>query len=204
MGNDTACTVIEGGERCTSAAVKRKMCNKHYLRTYRHGSPLANAAPKRASEEVSGLIRKAAYADTEECIILLDASGKRQQVKWGGMSMFASRAAWIERYGDPGDALVLHTCNGGSGASGCININHLRVGTPDENSKDMVNSEQQGWGERARHAKLTEDQVLEICRRYKRYDPTNNGNALAREFGVSRATITAIVSGKTWKPLPRD
>lgn len=202
--NGAPCIVVENGARCTNEAVRNRMCNAHYLRDYRHGDVHANALPNRIPGAMQAMLARGANPGTEDCIPFLDAHGRRATVKLEGVSMFGSRAAWIIAHGDPGDLHVLHTCNGGSGEHGCINVRHLRLGTPDENSKDMVNSEQQAWGERARHAKLTEEQVLEIRRRYKPYERVNNGNALAREFGVSRATITCIVTGQTWKPLWRD
>ncbi len=47
-------------------------------------------------------------------------------------------------------------------------------------------------------AKLVEDDVLEIRRRYVRGSRLNGGPSLAREFGVSQAVISGIVRGEAW------
>ncbi|MFF5045692.1 hypothetical protein [[Kitasatospora] papulosa] len=112
-------------------------------------------------------------------------------------------------YGDPGDAHVLHCCNGGSGLSGCINIRHLYLGTEAENKRDMVHAGRtlrglaNNPGEVHGTAKLTEQQVLDIRRDYVRGRPHRAGNkvALAQEYRVSHQTITSIVTRMTWKHI---
>lgn len=52
-------------------------------------------------------------------------------------------------------------------------------------------------GEKNGHAKLDKDAVLAIRRRYRH----GLGHALAREYGVSRTTITDIVKRRSWAHL---
>ena len=49
------------------------------------------------------------------------------------------------------------------------------------------------------NVKLTKEQVAEIKRRFKPYDPVNGRNALAKEFGVDPSMIRLIVRGKSWR-----
>lgn len=59
------------------------------------------------------------------------------------------------------------------------------------------------YGTRNGAAKLTEEQVREIRRRHNpvtnNWHPHPNGTcALAREFGVNRRTIRAVLDGEVW------
>jgi hypothetical protein len=149
-------------------------------------------------------IRNAAEAGIDDCIILTNSSGKRQHVRWEGVHMTASRAVWMAAHGDPGEDDVLHTCNGGSGESGCINIRHLYLGDASDNAQDRGQSQRQVWGEKHHKHVLTEETAAEVLRRYKPRDLVNSGKALAAEFGVTPSAISSLVTGKTWPLLPRN
>lgn len=109
--------------------------------------------------------------------------GKRSKV-------MAHRFAFEERSGKiPDGLLVRHSCD----VPLCCNPEHLSVGTSADNSRDMV--------ERGRHkatfgmAKLKIDDVRDIRRLAKRMP----GTVLADRYGVSKSTISEIVSGRTWR-----
>ena len=108
------------------------------------------------------------------------------------------RYIWEQRNGTiPNGLCILHKCD----TPACINLKHLRLGTQQDNIKDM---EQKGRratfkGERNGNAKLTTTQVKEIRKRY-----TNKSvfqQQLAREYGVSDALINHIISNKLWKHI---
>lgn len=100
-----------------------------------------------------------------------------------------------EKYYDliPPGMLVMHTCDNPS----CINPEHLRLGTPQDNVRDMINKgrckppclrgEEQGM------SKLTEEQVRTI-KRNKEYSVKD-----AERYGVTQPTLHAIKIGKTWR-----
>ncbi|MFF0401747.1 hypothetical protein ACFYSJ_39495 [Streptomyces sp. NPDC005248] len=122
--------------------------------------------------------------------------------------MNASRAVWIIAHGDPGDFHVLHSCNGGSGATGCINIRHLYLGDNEANKRDMVASghtirgkSHGNRGEAHGNAILSDDAVRDIRSRYLQGWPYHPGNkaALADEYGVSVKTIQCVLDFRTWK-----
>jgi hypothetical protein len=197
------CNIVEDGTRCPNPVSGNGMCLKHCKRVKRSGDPL-KVRPKRGNGELLAACRAAAQGATDECILLTTAAGARMHVMLDGVHMHASRAVWILANGDPGDAHVLHTCNGGSGATGCINIRHLRIGDSAENAQDKVDAWRQVWGEEHHRHVLTEDQVREVLRRYKPRDPVNGGRALAAEFGVAPSTISVLVRGKTWPGIMRS
>lgn len=89
---------------------------------------------------------------------------------------------------------VLHRCDNRK----CVNIEHLWLGTFDENMSDMAAKGRQAHGSKNGRAKLTEGQVREI--RALR----GTQAAIAEMYGVSRATVSQIRSGKTWKVCSED
>lgn len=95
----------------------------------------------------------------------------------------------------PDGLMVCHHCDNKL----CVNPNHLFLGTADDNVQDMVAKGRQIKGVSCHSAKLTEDDVREIRRRFKGWDKVNGGRPLAREFGVTDVTIRNIVYRKDWK-----
>lgn len=100
----------------------------------------------------------------------------------------------------PVGLMVCHTCDNPR----CCNPGHLFLGTAldnnhDRNQKGRANV---AVGERARSARLTADDVLEIRRLYRPGDPNFNQPALALRYGLCQQTISDIVNRRRWKHLP--
>lgn len=94
------------------------------------------------------------------------------------------------------DEHVLHKCDNRA----CVNPQHLFLGTEIDNKRDMVQKGRSAKGSRIRQSKLTEEQVVEIRRRYRPYPRRlGNGYELAKEFGIDRATLQRIVSRTNWR-----
>lgn len=79
-------------------------------------------------------------------------------------------------------------------------INNLEWCTRSENALHAVRiGLKTDWGENSHRAKLTEKQAISAIKEYKK------GNTsfikLGKKYGVSEATIRAIVRGKNWKHL---
>lgn len=121
----------------------------------------------------------------------------------GGKGLRAHRFAYTLLIGPIPEGLdILHRCDNRM----CVNPKHLFVGTALDNQRDKVVKERQARGEGNAAHKLTENEILEIRRRYKlrsnRYhDPINGQGALAREFKTTQANISIIVQRKGWKHL---
>jgi len=79
-------------------------------------------------------------------------------------------------------------------------LDNLRWATAEENQADKIIHGTTNRGERCGSAKLTERDVLEILRRY----PAEMQKHLAKEYGVKKQCISAIVCGRTWKHVDRS
>ena len=92
----------------------------------------------------------------------------------------------------PDGLLVRHTCDN----SGCINPDHLILGTQADNVADMVERGRIARGERQWKSYFSEDHIHEIRR--LRVEDALSFEEIAGLFGSTRQTIWRIVHGKTW------
>jgi len=91
----------------------------------------------------------------------------------------------------------------------CVEFSHLALGTKKSNAEDKIVHGTRQVGERNSFAKLTEDQIQEIARRYQEQRAKSGGKrvpngfalALAEEFGTCREYVWEIGVGETWKYL---
>lgn len=70
--------------------------------------------------------------------------------------------------------------------------------SPCHKAKSAAEQSKARRGEGNPHAKLTRAQVEQIRNRYTPYCRTNGARALSREFGVTKTTITLVVTNQTW------
>ena len=109
-----------------------------------------------------------------------------------GMRATASRAAFFYTHGY-WPTVARHSCDNPP----CCNPAHIIDGTHDENMRDRDSRGRVAHGEHAGKAKLTLDDVLEIRTLVGLCRVTD----LARSFGVSTHTITAIKRGVSWRRI---
>lgn len=193
------CPILEEGQVCGKPApyvTPQICCRMHYSRWRSHGHVLSRIR----IPDVQPALQAAADATTDDCIRFPGQQKRRPIVRINNTTMWASRAVWILANGDPGPLQVLHSCNGGSGTSGCINLRHLYLGTAARNTQDCIEAGRHPSllrGDAKSNARLSEAQVREIRRRIS---PGRGGNtaALAAEYGVSLTTIRHIVSRRKW------
>ena len=119
-----------------------------------------------------------------------------------GKKWLAHRLIWTECFGDIPDGMcVCHKCDNPK----CINPEHLFLGTPKDNVADMWKKGRArtpigNWhGTQLFWAKLTEQDVADVRRRYEKGHPVNGGRPLAREYGVHQKTMMEAIQGSKWK-----
>jgi hypothetical protein len=105
----------------------------------------------------------------------------------------AHRASWVLAFGDiPLGMFVCHHCDNRR----CVRPDHLFLGTPADNSADMVAKGRQNRGERQHAARLAAAQVREIR---TLLSGGHSRATVAMRFGVTTATIRGIHIGMTWR-----
>lgn len=129
-----------------------------------------------------------------------------------GRTLMAHRFSWSLVHGPiPKGLNVCHDCPGGDNPS-CVNHAHLWLGTPKENTQDMLRkgraatgersgpylSRERRYGEGNSQARLTEAQVREIRQRYANGERQGD---IARDYPVCKVTINVIVNRQRWKHL---
>lgn len=109
-------------------------------------------------------------------------------MSYGGKLWLAHRLAWYAHRGPiPRGHFVCHACDNPA----CIAIDHLFLGTPQENVTDMLCKGRGRWKSR-----LNEMQVVDIKRQLASGEPVSD---IAKRYGVAYVTILAIKAGRNWR-----
>lgn len=109
----------------------------------------------------------------------------------------AHRLSWrLNRCEIPPETHVLHKCD----TPACVNPDHLFLGTDKDNVADMIqkgrnNTTCQPKGEDHWKSKLSSETALEI------FHSSDTQKAIAERFGVCKATVCHIKSGRLWSHL---
>ena len=135
-----------------------------------------------------------------ECLVWTGQKDRRGYgfLRLDGRLKRAHRLAYELHIGPiPKGAVLRHSCDNPA----CIEVAHLQPGTQLQNVADMFSRGRANKATGAKHpkAKLTEEQVAEIRRRYVPRSYGRGPASLAKEFGVSKQAIQAILKGKTWR-----
>lgn len=113
---------------------------------------------------------------------------------YGAFDEAAHRMAWRLTYGPiPDNLFVLHKCD----VRRCVRPDHLYLGTPRDNIRDMIQRGRALHRELHPSAKLNWQAVNDIRKRYATGGVS--AKVLAKDYGVSSGTIYWIVNNKIWQ-----
>ena len=117
------------------------------------------------------------------------------QFRWDtGTTMQAHRVAFELTHGPiPDGQVVRHKCD----VPGCCNPAHLELGTTADNNRDRDERGRGAKGGARGHARLTDEQVVEIRARYAAGGVSLR--VLPMDYPLSSVVIGKIVRGETWK-----
>lgn len=126
--------------------------------------------------------------------------GKGGRSDRSGGNVAAHRVSWELHCGPiPAGLFVLHKCD----IPACVNPNHLFLGTIRDNALDMFakgrGNPNPSRGSKRQNSRLTESMVRDA--RGRRREGTSIA-VLAESYGVSVATMSHALLGRTWSHVP--
>lgn len=164
-----------------------QFCSQEYngYRTTRHCSA------------VCSVMNKSIYDEATQCRNFTGHTevGGYGVIRFRCKDIKAHRVTWEGINGPiPKGKIVRHKCDN----PGCVNPDHMELGTHAENSRDMTDRNRQAKGEKNAAAKLTEDNVKEI----RILRSLGMGlSELARQYKVTPTLIQSIDKRKIWKHI---
>lgn len=182
------------GCESTANRLKKTLCEKHYYRQYRHGD--VNKTKRIVGDDTKrfwSYVRRGAANDCWEW--------QGQTTDWGygvinikgklrGAHIFSKELSTGKTRPEGLD--TCHTCDNRK----CVNPEHLYWGTRQQNIDDAWARNRMPHGEDARHAKLSEAEVVQLR---EEYAADSSIPDLIEKYQIAESTIRGIVLGYKWK-----
>lgn len=170
---------------CNLLAMCKELCSKHYYRLKRHGKYDLITSEERFWNQVD-------KKEDHQCWLWMGAGHKYGTITVKNENFLTHRYSWSLINGViPPSLSVCHNCD----TPLCVNPKHLFLGTPKENTQDMVSKGRSAKGETHGNGKLTELIVLEI-RRLHSCGLTYT--EIGKQFDISRVQVSNIVNRRQW------
>lgn len=118
-----------------------------------------------------------------------------------GMERMAHRRAWSDANGDiPTGCVVMHSCDNPS----CVNADHLSIGTQSENIKQAYAKGRKNTDVIVKTIRKLSDEDIQYIRTALSSAVRGTQSALARQFNVTRQTISDLARGNTWSDTSKE
>lgn len=124
------------------------------------------------------------------------SAGGYGSFSYDGKTYRSHRLSWMMEHGEiPEGMYICHHCDNPK----CVNVNHLFLGTPKDNTADKFSKNRGNLPQGEEHwkSKLTKKDVFKIRRLYK--NKKFKQVELGEMFGVTQAQISYIVNDIFWK-----
>ncbi|QDH94161.1 hypothetical protein Ro103_43 [Escherichia phage vB_EcoP-Ro103C3lw] len=141
-----------------------------------------------ASERLARL-SKVTYTGCIEFTGKLDSNGYGRVMVDRNRHLVHRLSYQIHKGPIPDGMVVMHSCDN----RGCINPEHLSVGTQRDNMQDKMTKGRQSRGARLRKSSLTDLDIMAIR------SSLSSTSELSDRYSVSRVTIRNIQRRKTWQ-----
>lgn len=176
---------------CDKPARASGLCAMHYQRKIRHEDPLYVNPKKTYGSEIDRFNSK--VKKTDSCHIWIASKNNDGYGQFGSeSSSLAHRFIYFYHNPDANrDLCVMHTCDNPS----CVNIEHLSLGTHQENMNDRDRKGRCKKGEESGACKLSKGDVLAI-----RNDQRTT-REIAKIYNVSHSHVSLIKRRKSWRHL---
>lgn len=170
-----------------------ELCGMHYRRWQRYGD--TGHVQRITGDDVRRFWSYVEKGKPDECWVWGGNTDKQGYGRFQlGRRSMGAHAYSLEISSDkvrPDDLNALHSCDNPP----CVNPNHLRWGTHQDNSNDAIDRGRVPRGEEAPLVKLTEADVIDIRNLYA---IGGQSEELALRYGVSVGNVRSIARGETW------
>jgi len=175
---------------CDNTHKAKGYCEKHYMRVRIHGDPNSRKSLRERFEEKVELIP---FSTCHWWNSTLSPSGYGQ-ITVNYKSARAHRVAYEMYIGPiPKGMIIMHKCDNPA----CVNPDHLKTGTQQDNMDDMNSKGRRCSGENHPNSKLTKADALEI----RRLGKTHGQRELAKRFDINSSIVNDIINLKAWNHI---